>query len=311
MMVIMGNAITTPLLPGTRVRLSAAHLDFVGSARSRFDGKVAEVLRYVTPDIAARQTWTDETYLVHVIGTRDDGANWNREHLEVVEQSPLEPLVAVGFVAGARVRATHDLDTYVGAVIPTGSLGTVVAFYSGDTFAVRLDDEYPDLAEWGNEKHWYLYEGDDPTRDLEVVESERRCACGERLEEHEGDECAACFNVAEDERERVEDHEPATLYHDDPEEQEAFDRLNGRAGADDDLGDPSVLRLAPVLRTLADLDRVIDHGGALTDTTVAGATVRKAAIYAAGEARHANALDLVIDAVIDARLFLRTVNVER
>lgn len=60
---------TTPkhLAPGTRVVIDVSRMDTI-PLKAQIHARPARVIRYATPEIAARQVWTDETYAVCIDG---------------------------------------------------------------------------------------------------------------------------------------------------------------------------------------------------------------------------------------------------
>jgi hypothetical protein len=62
------------LTPGTRVMIDASDMDAI-PLRSQIHARSGVVLRYATPEIQARQVWTDETYAVVL---DDDDATMER-----------------------------------------------------------------------------------------------------------------------------------------------------------------------------------------------------------------------------------------
>lgn len=72
-------------------------------------------------------------------------------------------------VEGDRVRFRHAVDRYPHFQVPEGATGEVTEV-EADVFAVTLDDHLDGAETWDNEVHWYPQNGDDPDRDLEVIQ---------------------------------------------------------------------------------------------------------------------------------------------
>ena len=67
----------------------------------------------------------------------------------------LDECIAAMAMVDARVEFTQEWEIFSSdLIIPKGATGTVVGTYANDgTFAVKMDADFPALAEWGNEVH--------------------------------------------------------------------------------------------------------------------------------------------------------------
>jgi hypothetical protein len=86
-----------------------------------------------------------------------------------MESIPVSRLPGIG----TRVRLKHAVDRYPHFLADAGMEGSVVHTPSGDpsgTFCVRMDETLEGAEEWDNEIVWSVGDGDNPLRDLEVIE---------------------------------------------------------------------------------------------------------------------------------------------
>jgi hypothetical protein len=75
---------------------------------------------------------------------------------------------------GTRVRLRHAVDRFPHFLVEAGALGTVSHTPGGDpsgTLCVRMDEHVAGAEDWENEIVWSVGDGDDPLRDLEIVEA--------------------------------------------------------------------------------------------------------------------------------------------
>lgn len=70
---------------------------------------------------------------------------------------------------GTKVRLMHEVDRYPHFIAAKGMVG-VVSHADEHTVCVRMDEHLPGAEEWDNEVVWSVGDGDDPARDVEIVE---------------------------------------------------------------------------------------------------------------------------------------------
>ena len=75
---------------------------------------------------------------------------------------------------GTRVKLKHDVDRYPHFIAGAGSTGTVT-HSDGRTLCVRMDEAVSGAETWDNEVVWSIENGDDPTRDVDVLDGPEPC----------------------------------------------------------------------------------------------------------------------------------------
>ena len=119
------------------------------------------VVRYRADLLLSLATDPNNPYLLGALPEYDNGGDQEAENCTCGHWHP--------FRIGTRVRLRHAVDRYPHFLAPAGGLGTVT--HEEEVLAVKLDEHLPGAGDWDNEVHWSLRDGDDPTRDLEVVPS--------------------------------------------------------------------------------------------------------------------------------------------